>query len=222
MVFLTLLPGVRADDAAKAPPAGWGSKTFQLKYASAAQLQRLFSSQAFLIEAESEGNLLTASGPSSFLDQVEQAVKRFDVAPQLAQNLEICVYLLALGNGGNPPAELGDFVKQTGKPFRLADSQIVRMRVGDSGESNSLSAPNGDSPTIGQVRVRIASVNSGASGNVISLEGLRVSLNIPGSAPRADSAIAAAIDVAEKKPVLIGRAGGEKQIAVLVRAEVAN
>ena len=71
------------------PPNAWATKTFQVRYVDPDQLRRIFSGQSYVMEADRNLGVLTVHGPSVFLKEVEETVKRFDVAPPLPANIQI-------------------------------------------------------------------------------------------------------------------------------------
>ena len=80
--------------------------------------------------------------------------------------------------------------------------------------------------TLSRIRLESASVHSDPKGDVISLDGLRVWLNIPPTpdAPRVEAkskaGVAADVDVTQNQAVIVAKTGIDKPLVVIVRATV--
>ena len=224
-------------DAAVQPPtaAGWGTQTFDVKYVDPELLRDMFSDRSFVMEANRDLKCLTARGSPAFLKEVEDAVKRFDVAPPLPQNIQITVYLLTVAaqapTGVALPPELAAIGKELaankGPVLRLADSQMMRLRVGQSAEaSGQPGAP--EAAALSRVKLQSASVTAGPKGDLISLNGLRVWLTLPATpgaaqAPaKTDADVVADVDVKPKEAILVAKTGLDKPQVVVVLATVVN
>jgi hypothetical protein len=222
------------------PPPGapsadeaWITKTFEVKYIDPEDIRRVFASQSYVMDANRELKVLTARGSPAFLKQVEDTIKRLDVAPPAPANTEITVYLLA-GAAQSPtgkalPAELKPLTKEL--PAKLADMQMLRMRVGQAGEATSVPPEGATGVTLTRVRIDSTAVNASPQGERVSVNGLRVWINIPpdpnatGSAPKIpknDPDVTADIDVAPNDAVVVAKVGLEKPLAIVVRAVVAK
>ncbi len=172
---------------------------FPLKYADAEQLRRLFSSFSYPMSTNTVFNVLTVTAPAGFQEQVEAAIKQFDVAPEPPKNIEFTIYLLtgADAPGSTPlPKELLEMEKQlvaasAFKAFKLADSQVIRIRPGQPGEATG-------SQELSQIRFRAGWINSDAKGHVLSFDGLRVQLK--------STAVNTDVDLREGQWAVIGRA----------------
>jgi hypothetical protein len=239
-VVLCLPYGLAAQESAKpsmpVPSAAWGSQTMQLKYVNADELRRVFSSQSYAVAVNQELNLLTVRGPLSFIREVEETVKRLDIAPSMPPNVELTVYLLTAavpGSSAALPPELGDLGKELKAMFgaqalRVADSQVIRVRSGKPADATGLASPAESAATLSWVRFECATVILNAKGNTISLDGLRVGLHLPGNPgatrtpPATEGGVTADLDLVENQPAIIGKAGIDKPVVVIVRAKVTN
>jgi len=237
---LALLSILSAQDLSKpaqaAPPDAWGTKTIQVKYVDPEQLRRMFSGQSYVMEADRDLKVLTVHGPPAFLKEVEDTVKRFDIAPPLPANIQITVYLLAVAeqaspSGALPPelAALAKDLKASGpQELKLADSQMVRVRAGWPAEAMGSATSPPTAATLSRIQLGSVSVHPDPKGNVISLDGLRVWLNVPSGpeAPRAESKsngdVVADIDVAESQAIGVARTGIDKPLVVIVRASIVH
>jgi len=235
-VLLGLPSAMDAQEVSKTPvsAAAWGSQTIELKYVNADDLRRVFSGQSYVVAVNQELNLLTVRGPVSFIKEVEETVKRLDVAPPAPRNVELTVYLLmaaAPGPSAALPTELADLSKELKAMFgtqtlRVADSQIVRVRSGKPADATGLASPAESVPTLSWVRFECATVTPNAKGNTVSLDGLRVGVHIPGvpgptrTPPATEGGVTADLDLVENQAAIVGKAGVEKPLVVIVRAKV--
>jgi hypothetical protein len=222
-----------------APSDAWGTKIIQLKYADPQELREIFSGQSYVMDANRDLKLLTAHGPAAFLKEVEDTVKRFDVAPPLPVNVQITVYLLAAAeqasSPGTLPPELSALSKELkavggSQPIRLADCQMVRMRADEPGEATGFAPPSPLTASLSRVRIESAYINP-TKGDLISLDGLRVWLNVPPnpspdiSRPqplKRDWDISANIDVVQNQAVIVTQTGIEKPLFIIVRANIVH
>ena len=231
-VLLGLPSALAGQEVSKTP--AWGSQTIELKYVNADDVRRVFSGQSYVVAVNQELNLLTVRGPVSFIKEVEETVKRLDVAPPVPRNVELTVYLLmaaAPGPSAALPTELADLSKELKAMFgtqtlRVADSQIVRVRSGKPADATGLASPAESVPTLSWVRFECATVTPNAKGNTVSLDGLRVGVHIPGvpgptrTPPATEGGVTADLDLVENQPAIVGKAGVEKPLVVIVRAKV--
>jgi hypothetical protein len=231
---LSILSGQELPKSAPtAPPDAWATKTFQVRYVDPDQLRRIFSGQSYVMEADRNLGVLTVHGPSTFLKEVEETVKRFDVAPPLPANIQITVYLLAVSEqassfGSLPPelAAIEKELKTASGSLRLADCQMVRIRAGQPVEAMGSTPSSPAAVTLSRIRLESASVHSDPKGDAISLDGLRVWLNIPPTqdSPRVEAKsnadVAADVDVTQNQAVIVAKTGIDKPLVVIVRATV--
>jgi hypothetical protein len=255
VVALLLVTGVFGQDAVKPDPTSkaaapavpgaipgsandWASKTFELKYIDPEQVRSLFSERSFVMEVNRDLMSLTAHGSAAFLKEVEDAVKKFDVAPPPPGNIQITVSLLTIAaqapTGRVLPKELAAIGKEltaAGAPaVKLADSQMMRVRVGGPGEALGLTgAP--DAASLSRIRIQSASLTPSPKGDLISLNGLRVWFSIPAATPettpapgakpdKTDADISVSIDVTQNQAVVVSNAGTDKPVVVAVRASL--
>jgi len=185
ILILLLVPAFAQDELADKT-----TRMFPLKYADADQIRRLFSTYSYPISSNREFNVLTVTAPPAFQTKVEAAIKQFDIAPVPPRNIELTVYVMTGAELPSPvPKELESIEKQlmTGGAFkgvRLTDTQVLRIRPGQPGES-------------GGIRLRAAWVNAGEKGRVISFDGLRVNLKT--------ATVSTDIDIPEGQGVVIGK-----------------
>jgi hypothetical protein len=185
-ILILFLGPAFAEDA----PADKTTRMFPLKYADAEQIRRLFTAYSYPMSANRDFNVLTVTAPPGFQTKVEAAIKEFDIAPVPPRNIELTVYVMTGADVPAPvPKELEAIEKQfiTGSLFKgvkLTDTQVIRIRLGQPGES-------------GGIRLRAAWVNAGEKGRVISFDGLKVNLKT--------ATVNADIDITEGQGVVIGK-----------------
>ncbi len=216
-------------DKAQASDA-WTTKTFDLKYIDPEQVRNVFSSQSYVMDANRELKLLTARGPASFLKEVEDTIKRLDIPPPTPPNARVTVYLLTdakqAPTGVAPPAELKALEKEL--PDKLADLQMLRLRAGQAGEMTTADPTPVTSVSLSRVRIESSSVNPGAKGDIISLNGFKVWINIPPADPTAPAAktprstpdVSADLDLKPDEAAVVAKIGLDKPLVVVVRASV--
>jgi hypothetical protein len=212
------------------PNESWTTKTFEMKYIDPEQVRGVFSGQSHVMEANRELKLLTARGSAAFLKEVDDTIKRLDVAPPLPPNIQITVYLLAAApqapTGSALPAELKALEKEL--PGKMADMQMFRARAGQAGETTGAEAAAAPAVSLARMKVDSTSVNPGAKGDVVSLNGLKIWINNPPADPTAPAAktprtepdVSADIDLAPNEAVVMAKIGVDKPIAVVVRVGV--
>ena len=183
------------------------------------------------MEANRDLKLLTARGSAAFLKEVEDTIKRLDVPPPIPPNTQITVYLLAAApqapTGISVPAELKSLEKEV--PAKLADMQMLRVRAGQTAETVAGAEPPA-APGVSLLRVRVdsSSVNPGAKGDVVSINGLKIWINNPPADPAAPAAktpktepdITADLDLNPNEPTLVAKIGVDKPIAIVIRVSV--
>ena len=216
-----------------APPSDgvWTTKTFDVKYIDPEEVRKVFASQSYVMEANRELKVLTAHGTPAFLKEVEDTIKRLDVPPPAPGDTEITVYLLAgaalAPTGKALPAELSALAKEL--PAKLADMQMFRVRVGQSGETTSAPPEVATGVTLTRMRVDSTALNPGPKGDIVSVNGLKVWINIPADSnapasapktPKNDPDVTADIDVVPNEAVVVAKVGVDKPLAVVVRVGV--
>jgi hypothetical protein len=207
------------------------SKTFELKYIDPEQIRSVFSGQSYVIQVNRDLKLLTVRGSPAFLKEVEDMIKRLDVAPPIPPDVQISIYLLAAAaqapTGVALPPELKAIEKEL--PAKMADMQMLRVRVGQAAETTSGEPPAPAAVSLSRVRVESTSVNPSAKGEVVSLNGLKVWINIPSTDPAAAASpktsknepdVSVDLDVVPNQAVVVAKIGVDKPLAVVVRAVV--
>lgn len=220
-------PGAQAD------PNAWTSKTIKLKYLDPEQLRSLFSNRSYIMEANRELKALKVNGPETFVKEVEDTAVRLDVAPRPPADIQITVYLLA--TAGQPlPAELkgidsGLAGLNSSEALRLADTQVLRLREGQTGEVSLTDTKAAPGPALTRVRVQSAIASGEPKLNRISLDGVRCWVTKPPTPPetapvlpRPDGDFIANIDLVPNQAAVLAQGGTEKPLVLAVRALVVN
>ena len=199
MKRLSIMVLVFASDA----PAEKSTRTFLLKYVDADQIRRLFSNYSYPMTANRDFNVLTVTAPAGFQTKVEEAIKEYDLQPVPARNIELTVYAVTGADAAAPvPKELEPIEKQftaggVYKGVRLTDTQVIRVRPGQPGES-------------GSIRLRAAWVSAGDKNRVISFDGLKVNFKT--------ATLSTDIDIPEGQAVVIGKAGTDGLLVAAAKA----
>lgn len=222
-----------------APPSEWGSKTLEFKYLDPEQLRSLYAGRSYVMTANSALKMLTVNGPPQFLKEVEETGKRLDIAPPAISDFEVTFYLLSTAaespSAPSLPPELAAIGKElasgAGAPqFKLADSQVVRLREGQPGEI-SFAEPPSNTTALKRIRIQSAFTSHEppeSKRDLISLN--RIQCWLDRSAPPKpamplasnEGDITASIDVIGNQPVVVARAGTDKPLVLVVRAIVAR
>src|SRR5437867_2495582 len=133
----------------------WPAKIFQVQYADVNQLAILFRTFGAITEPMGSIKAMAVRAPSEVLAAIEDSLKRLDVAPAAAKNIDLTVYLLVASaqesGAGKIPAELDPVVKQlktvfSYTAFRLLDTLVMRSReeaMGEVSGSVALSSADG-------------------------------------------------------------------------------
>ena len=181
--------------------------------------------------------ILTATNAE--LDQAAHFIKRFDVAPQ---NVEVTIYImsaLAQPSAAAVPTELEGVVKQlkamfSYKGYQLIDTQVIRTRAGQGGESSGVVDNGALAKTISQAKFNSVSITNDDKGRSIRIDTLKVGLKIPTYSPRPtakasndwqylDTGISTDVDVHEGQKVVVGKAnldGSDRASIVVLTAKV--
>ena len=214
-------------------------KIFEVKYADVAQLANVLGYFA-PVQANRELRVILVKGSPKVVATIENAIKRFDVPPAPAKNIDLTAYLLvasAQAISGSIPAELDAVIKQLKgvfkyQAFRLLDTLVVRSRNGWQGELNGVAPRNADEvnvpPTLYQFRFESARITSDNTGQMIRIDGLRLGARVPikqgnGDWTYLDTGINTNIDVREGQKVVVGKAtiaGSDSALFLVLTAKV--
>jgi hypothetical protein len=239
ILLFALLPVLHGQDPVKpaTKPAAteqeYTTKSFELKYTDPDQIRQMFADRSFVMEVNRSLKVLTVHGPASFLKEVEDAVKRFDVAPPPPVNFQITIYLLTVAAqapaGVALPTELAAVSKELtaagSQPLKLADSHMLRLREVQTVEATS--APGATpSALMSRVKLQSAALTPGPKGDLVSLNGLKIWIDMPPPAtgdktpPKTDPDVAVDLDVEQNQAIIASKSGLDKPVVVVVRAAV--
>jgi hypothetical protein len=232
VLLFALLPLLHAQAPKSAPTEPYATKSFELKYIGPDQISQMFADRSFVMEVDRSLKVLTVHGPASFLKEVDDAVKRFDVAPPPPVNIQITVYLLTVAAqapaGVALPADLAAIGKELtaagSQALKLADSHMLRLREGQAVEATSPPS-TANSAVMVRVKLQSADLTPGPKADLVSLNGLRVWIDIPSptgekSTPKPDPDVAVDLDVEQNQAVIASKSGLDKPLVVVVRAAV--
>jgi len=213
----------------------WPTKVFQLKYADAGRVQNVMIG-VFRGEfrADSQLKTLVVRAPQEIMPAIEEAIKKFDVPPAVAKNIELTAYLLVAELEDSKiklPSELQPVVTQLRNVFpnyqgyRVLETLVLRTREGSPAEVNGM-APSGIEgmpPSIYNLRFGSARITSDEKGRVVWLSGMKLGARVPiptrafqpgvGGAGinnmqfnYQDTGIMADVDIHEGQKVVVGKA----------------
>lgn len=196
-------------------------KVFSVKYADVKQLANIFSAFPVSINADRELKVLAVRGPSEILAAIDESIKRLDVPPAPAKNIQLTVYLLVAGpqaaSKGSVPAELEPVVKQLKgifnyQSFRLLETLLMRDRENQAGEvsgtlPSSINDVNQFSPY--HFDISSATVTEDGKDRVIRINNLKLNLKVPVKSGSGftyrDAGMRTNIDVREGQKVVVGK-----------------
>lgn len=200
----------------------WPVKVFQVKHVDVAQLNRIFRPFNVPISYDPDLKVLSVSAPKDILAAIEETIRRLDVPPPAAKNLEVNAYLVQASPQGptsNMPAELEPVIKQlktlfSYQAFRLMGALTLRGRDGQREEVNgNLPALNSDLPHAIPYGFNInsASISSDGKDRIIRIDHLVLHLRVPVKEggehwSYQDAHIQTSIDVREGQKVVVGKA----------------
>lgn len=234
-VFLLIALAMAAQDDKKPVIAPHVQKLFILKYADPQQLLglvRVFDASA---TPNTELHALAVEASPEAMAAIEDALKRLDVPPPAAKNVELRVDLLMATEGANPvgnpvPKDLDGVMTQlknafSFKSYGLLDVLTMRTRTGQQVSSNSaggaIQSGARQANIITQFQVR--SITVGGDGGSVRIDGLYCDIRFPLSTGPAeqfeyrDLSLRTDLDIKDGQKVVVGRMGiGHDQAIFLV------
>lgn len=238
LMLLAAMPLLNAQDQPEHDP---GRRVFELKYVSPSAMARLMgynNNRQF----DDQLKVLVLNGGKAEMDRAEAFIKRFDVPPQ---NVEVTIYImsaLAQPSATAIPTELEGVIKQlkgmfSYKAYQLIDTQVIRTRAGQGGESSGVVDNGATVKTVSQAKFNSVVVTNGENGRTIRIDNLKVGLRIPipvGARPAPnsksmsdyqylDTGISTDVDVREGQKIVVGKAnmdGSDRASIVVLTAKV--
>ncbi len=204
-------------------PIGWAQeivrKVIPVKYANMYQVTELV--KVFDAASVQIGDSIAVRGRPEAVEAIEAALKKIDVPPPVAPDVELTVYLIeALSAGahavpaGAPfPAGLEPVVKQLRgvfayRDYRVMESFVMRVRSGTGGSNNGAIGDNG------HYSLHFASLTSTEkpNGHSIRVSGLGLGLE----AGMSSSQIQTDIDIGEGQKAVVGKTSLPNLAVILV------
>jgi hypothetical protein len=226
-----------------AEPRDWVRKIFEIKYADPLQLSDLLRIFGGSIRPNQQLKVISVSGPAGVVAAVEDAIKRFDVPPPAAKNIELVAYLLValdqpISTPGVPP-ELQGIINQLKGVFayqgyRLLETLVVRGRDGEGGSVTGIvpTSPTETLKTFYSFRFRSVNITSDDKGRVIRVNELSLGARVPIGTTVGEkgtqiqyqnTGVNTDIDVREGQKVVVGKAnidGSNNALILVVTAKV--
>jgi hypothetical protein len=166
--------------------------------------------------------VLAVRAPKEVLDAIEDAIKRLDVPPPPAKNIELSVYLLIASIQDNAenklPAELEPVVKQlksmfSYRGFRLLDTLLMRQREQQwpgppSYVRGSVASPNSEIRQSVPYVFSVMSLHVGSedTARLIRINGLDLNLKLPYNSGMQEVGVHTDVDIREGQKVVVGKA----------------
>jgi len=227
---LLILGGPSLARAQESEQAELVQKVFNVEHVNVTRLQNLLSIFDVMIEADQRLKVVAVKGLPDSVAAVEAAIKRLDVPPPPAKNIELTVYLLnateAPVTGATIPSGLDEVVHQLEsvfayKGFRLWETLILRARDGEIGGSKHLSGVIPETGASYEFRVQSAVIVADKDkGRMIRLNGLALVMGGPRAKVSDEEGEAAHIqtdiDVREGQKVVVGKANVDVQKTALI------
>ena len=217
-------------------------KLVELKYVNANQVQSLLRDFQVTIRSDDRLKTVVLSGWPDNVAQVEAAIKKLDVPPPPAKNIELLAYLVMASNEpqtGAEPVDLSSAIKQMRslfpyKSYQLLDTIWVRLRENQGIETEGLAPkslkinPNYDPHYT--LTANNATISS-SEPKTVRFEHLNLRLILnefsrgtsPSSVATVDVRINSSFDVREGQKVVIGKTnptGADSAIVLVVTAKV--
>jgi hypothetical protein len=215
-------------------------KVFPIKQADVDAIARTLRIFGTSIDANRELRVIGVSAPAAMMPAIEETIRRLDVPPPAAKNVELTVYLLLASDQeaitSSVPPDLESIVKQLKttfafKGFRTIDTLVVRSRDKQGADVKGLAKLDADipNPSTYTFGYKAASILSDDQGRSIRLDGLRFNGGIMvknaqvegGSIVQyqaREAAFATDVDVREGQKIVVGKAavGGTNSALILV------
>ncbi len=235
IVKWVLIAALAAAPAAAQPNV---ARVIPVKYADVKALANTLSIFGCGMAPNAELKVLAVSCPPDVMTAFEEAVKRLDVAPPPAKNIELTAYFLLAGGKEMPegkpvPAELEPVLKQIRaafayKNFALLDTTVLRTREGRPAGVNGV-VSSGTSQGVWNFSIKSASPSAVEGANVVRIDGLtaavqfRLPPNAKGEISYREAGVKAEVDIRENQKVVVGKSsmeGPDKALIVVLTAKV--
>jgi hypothetical protein len=172
-------------------PDGWVPRVYQIKNGEPGSIRQALRAFSGRSDFDRQARLVMWTGPKDLVPAVEELVRRLDVAPAPAPNVELVFYLLSGsrhdGAGQALPGDLEGVAKQLRNTFvlerlSLLETTVLRARAGSEGTLEGRIAGLGDAQDPARYTIGFdpLTVSADESGRVIRLAhlGLRLQVSV--------------------------------------------
>jgi hypothetical protein len=179
----------------------------------AAQLANAFGDGKVKIQNFPDSPNLVLNGPPELLSIIESAIKKADVPPTAAPNVEVTFYILAGGEGaqGSPlPEELSGVARQVKgllgmTALKLVESIQIRSRAGTGGEASGVMGKSVGNPSLYQLRFGELSVEGDPGGRLLRLSHLKFGGKIATGGSYVETGFSTNVDLRDGQKIVIGK-----------------
>ena len=190
------------------------TRIFPIKHVEPEAVRDALQVFRYEVTADTKNSTVMVKAPLIAIPDIEDAIKRLDIAPPPSPNIELTIWLLESTNKNSQlPASLEPVALQLKKHFtfngfRLLDTQTLRMRPGKSAEIGGNVEAGNKGTSQSAIRVEKASLAS--DGKSVRLDGLRYTLRNPKNAASdcqgQDIGFATDLDVEQGQKAVVGQA----------------
>lgn len=179
----------------------------------AAQLAAAFGDGKVKFHFLGDSPNLVINGPPELLAAIETAIKKADVPPKPAPNVELTFYVLAGGEGasGGPlPEELSGVAKQVKgllgmTALKLVESIQIRSRAGAGGEASGVMGKSTGNPSLYQLRFGEVSVEGEPGARFLRLSRLKFGGKIATGSNYLETGFNTDVDLRDGQKIVIGK-----------------
>jgi hypothetical protein len=212
-------------------------RIFEIKYADPYKLMEILRVFTGAIVPSSDLRVIAVNGTREAVAAVEDAIRRLDVPPPPAKNIELIAFLVLAAeqaSGKSVPPELESVITQLKSVFKyqgfqLLDTLVVRCRNRGPGSVNGVAAGSTQAmKTLYDFNFQSATITSDNTGKTIRIDRLKLGARLPimptnSQLTYIDTGILTDIDVREGQKVVVGKAtvdGSNNALFLVVTAKV--
>lgn len=233
-MWVASLAGAFAQEAQKpafAPPT-MVTKLIPVKHVTGSQFNamvKLLENFGAGVKGDYQLKMLSVTGTATVVQAVEEAVKRFDVAPPPARNAEVTMWVVtgsSKPSDAKTPAELDSVIKQLRGIFpyvsyRLLDVQYLRTREGTNIAApimqGQLADPSGGTVPYTYDASFWVTSSEEPSGRLFRLDNFSFVASRGGGPSRTQIAkLAMSVDVRDGQKAVVGKANMDQDTALFV------
>ena len=195
----------------------------QLKNADVNRIVQLISHPGISVRADAALRVISVQADYSIVPVLEEAIRKMDVAPPAASNIELTVYLVSAsvkeGAGQPIPADLAPAVKQVAavigdRNYRLIDSLVLRGRDGQGGSASGALPGFGEGANY-QFEYNRATA-SGSSPRLIKIDRISLQVHALRSGNFLQSRINTDLDAKEGQKIVVGKSNADPDTALIL------